>query len=104
MNLNERDRHCGKLKEVLFLQIVLQFKDMETIQIRLSPNANKAKLIEAIEMLKGVKGVIVTKTDGSVKASDNYVKKSIEAGLQDAKDIITGKKKGKTLKQLLDED
>ena len=34
----------------------------------------------------------------------NYVKKSIEAGLQDAKDIITGKKKGKTLKQLLDED
>jgi ribosomal protein L23 len=77
---------------------------METIQIQLSPNANKAKLIEAIEMLRGVKSVTVSKTNDSVKTSDNYVKKSIETGLQDAKDIITGKKKGKTLKQLLDED
>ena len=77
---------------------------METIQIQLSPNANKSKLIETIEKLQGVKSVIVTKTDCTIKASDNYVKKSIEAGLQDAKDIITGKKKGKTLKQLLDED
>lgn len=77
---------------------------METIQIQLSQNANKTKLIEAIEMLKGVKSVTISKTDDSIKASDNYVKKSIEAGLQDAKDIITGKKKGKTLKELLDED
>ena len=76
---------------------------METIQIQLSQNANKTKLIEAIEMLKGVKSVTISKTDDSIKASDNYVKKSIEAGLQDAKDIITGKKKGKTLKELLDE-
>ena len=77
---------------------------METIQIQLSQNANKTKLIEAIEMLKGVKSVTISKTDDSIKASDNYVKKSIEAGLQDAKDILTGKKKGKTLKELLDED
>ena len=77
---------------------------METIQIQLRPNANKSKLIEAIEMLKGVKSVIVTKTNDSVKTSDNYIKKSIEEGLEEAKDIITGKKKGKTLKELLDED
>ncbi len=33
---------------------------METIKIVLSPKANISKLIEAIEMLKGVKRVIVT--------------------------------------------
>jgi len=77
---------------------------METIQMQLRTNANKSKLIEAIEMLKGVKSVIVTKTDDSGKASDNNVKNSIEAGLEEAKDNITGKKKGKTLQELLDED
>ena len=77
---------------------------METIQIQLHPNANKSKLIETIEMLKGVKSVIVTKTVDSDKVSDNYVKNSIEAGLEEAKDIITGKKKGKTLKELIDVD
>lgn len=72
--------------------------------MQLRTNANKSKLIEAIEMLKGVKSVIVTKTDDSGKASDNNVKNSIEAGLEEAKDNITGKKKGKTLQELLDED
>jgi hypothetical protein len=77
---------------------------METIQIQLNPNANKSKLIEAIEMLKGVKSVTVIKTNNPNKASDNYVNKSIKTGLQEAKDIITGKRKGKTLKQLLNGD
>jgi len=33
---------------------------METIHIELSPKANKSKLIEAIEMLKGVKNVTIS--------------------------------------------
>ena len=39
-----------------------------------------------------------------IKSSKSRVKKSIESGLKDAKDIVSGKKKGKTLRQLLDED
>jgi hypothetical protein len=39
-----------------------------------------------------------------IKSSEGRVKKSIESGLKDAKDIVSGKKKGKTLRQLLDED
>ncbi len=39
-----------------------------------------------------------------VSKEDSYVAKSIEAGLKEVKDIVSGKKKAKTLKQLLDED
>ncbi len=36
---------------------------METIQIQLSPNANKSKLIETIEKLQGVLSVTSTTDD-----------------------------------------
>jgi len=39
-----------------------------------------------------------------VNLPQNKTEKSIEAGLKDLQDILTGKKNGKTLKQLLDED
>ena len=39
-----------------------------------------------------------------VTVPDNQVIKSIDSGFKDAKDILSGKKRGKTLKQLLDED
>ena len=39
-----------------------------------------------------------------VDIPDNPIAKSISAGLQDVKEIIAGKKKGKHLKELLDED
>ena len=52
---------------------------MEVIQIQLSPNANKSKLIEAIEMLKGVKSVIVTKSDNPINTSEGeHVKKALK--------------------------
>ncbi len=38
-----------------------------------------------------------------VKSPDSRTRKSIESGLKDVNDIISGKKKGKTLKQLLNE-
>ena len=39
-----------------------------------------------------------------VNLSQNKTEKNIEAGLKDLQDIILGKKTGKSLKQLLDED
>ena len=39
-----------------------------------------------------------------VDMPDNHVAKSISAGLHDVKEIIAGKKKGKHLQQLLNED
>lgn len=39
-----------------------------------------------------------------INLSHNKTEKSIEAGLKDLQDIILGKKNGKPLKQLLDED
>lgn len=39
-----------------------------------------------------------------VNLPQNKIEKSIEAGLKDLQDIISGKKTGKSLKQLLDED
>ena len=39
-----------------------------------------------------------------VTIPDSNVAKSIDSGLKEAKDIIAGKKSGKTLKQLLSED
>ena len=39
-----------------------------------------------------------------VNLPQNKTEKNIEAGLKDLQDIILGKKTGKSLKQLLDED
>lgn len=38
-----------------------------------------------------------------VNLPKNQVAKSIESGLKDVKDILSGKKNGKSLKQLIDE-
>ena len=71
---------------------------METIII-------KPKSKQAIPFLKHL---LTNLSDvASVKVVDmpgSRVAKSIESGLKDAKDILSGKKPGKTLKQLLSED
>ncbi|MCX6238852.1 MAG: hypothetical protein NTY07_15030 [Bacteroidia bacterium] len=59
---------------------------METILIKLSPKANKSKLIEAIEMLKGVKNV--TGVSGSI-AEEEFI----------AKQMTVSRKSGKGNKQ-----
>ena len=55
---------------------------METIKIVLSPKANKSKLIEAIEMLKGIKSVTLT---SDKQTDDEYM----------AKHMTTSRKSGK---------
>lgn len=55
---------------------------METIHIKLSPKANKSKLIEAIEMLKGVKSVTVS--DESV-TDDEFLAKQMTASRKSGK-------------------
>jgi hypothetical protein len=59
---------------------------METILIKLSPKANKSKLIEAIEMLKGVKSVTVS---SDVVAEEDFM----------ARQMATSRKSGKGNKQ-----
>ncbi|MEI7831130.1 MAG: hypothetical protein WCI31_15230 [Prolixibacteraceae bacterium] len=39
-----------------------------------------------------------------VKPTNSRTRKNLESGLKEVKDMVAGKKKGKTLKQLLDED
>ena len=59
---------------------------------------------ESIPFLKQLlKSLNVVESVEVVKSTDNRANKSIEAGLNDVKEIVAGKKKGKTLRQLLDE-
>jgi hypothetical protein len=71
---------------------------METIIV-------KPKNKEAIPFLKHL---LTSLSDvASIKVvtiPGNNVAKSIDSGLKDAKDILSGKKHGKTLKQLISED
>ena len=55
---------------------------METILIKLSPKANKLKLIEAIEMLKGVKSVTVS---SDVVTDDDFLTKQMTASRKSGK-------------------
>ena len=55
---------------------------METILIKLSPKANKSKLIEAIEMLKGVKSVIGV--SGSI-TDDEFIAKQMSISRKSGK-------------------
>ena len=71
---------------------------METIIIKPKSKESIPFLKRLLQTLSDVESVEVIKT------SDNHVKRSIESGLKDVKDIIAGKKTGKTLKQLMDED
>lgn len=52
----------------------LKFTDMATIVIKLEPKANQSKLIEAIEMLKGVKSVTVA---GDQETDDDLLAKQM---------------------------
>lgn len=71
---------------------------METIIIKPKSKESIPFLKHLLQTLSDVESVEVIKT------SENHVKKSIESGLKDVKDILSGKKTGKTLKQLMDED
>jgi len=71
---------------------------METIIIKPKSKESIPFLKHLLQNLADVESVEV------IKASESRVKRSIESGLKDVKDILEGKKKGKTIKQLLDED
>jgi len=59
---------------------------------------------ESIPFLKQLlKSLNIVESVEVVKSPDSRTRKSIESGLKDVNDIISGKKKGKTLKQLLNE-
>jgi len=57
---------------------------METIQIRLSPNANKSKLIETIEKLQGVLSV-TSITDDEDETDDEFLAKQMTASRKTGK-------------------
>jgi len=60
---------------------------------------------ESIPFLKQLlKNLNIVESVEVVKSSDSRTHKSIETGLKEVKDIVAGKKIGKTLRQLLDED
>ncbi len=71
---------------------------METIIVTPKNKQAIPFLKHLLSNLNDVKSVEV------VDAKDNYIAKSIEAGFQEVKEIVSGKRKAKTLKQLLDED
>jgi len=63
--------------------------DMATIVIKLEPKANQSKLIEAIEMLKGVKSVTVA--DDTITDDDflvNQMTESRNSGKGDKKKVM----------------
>ena len=70
---------------------------MDTLVVRPKNKESIPFLKELLKNLNIVESVEV------VKATDNRTHKSIEAGLKDVKEIVAGKKMGKTLRQLLDE-
>jgi len=71
---------------------------METIIIKPKSKESIPFLKHLLQNLADVESVEVIKT------SEGRVKKSIESGLKDVKDILEGRKEGKSIKQLLDED
>ena len=71
---------------------------METIIIKPKNKEAIPFLKHLLSNLSDVASVKVVNNSGS------HIAKSIDSGLKDAKDIISGKKHGKTLKQLLSED
>jgi hypothetical protein len=67
---------------VLFTNFVSKFTDMATIVIKLGPKANQSKLIEAIEMLKGVKSVTVA---GDPVSDDDFLVNQMTASRKSGK-------------------
>lgn len=65
----------------------------------------KPKNKESIPFLKQLlNNLNIVESVEVVKNPESRTKKSIESGIKDVKDIISGKRKGKTLTQLLNED
>jgi hypothetical protein len=71
---------------------------MDTIVIKPKSKQSIPFLKHLLKNLSDVQSVEVVSDKKSRTA------KSIEAGLKDTKDILDGKKKGKTLRQLINED
>jgi hypothetical protein len=64
----------------------------------------KPKNKESIPFLKQLlKSLNIVESVEVVKSNESRTRRSIESGLKDVKEIVAGKKKGKTLRQLLDE-
>ena len=64
----------------------------------------KPKNKESIPFLKQLlKSLNIVESVEVVKFTESRTLRSIESGLKDVKEIVAGKKKGKTLRQLLDE-
>ena len=70
---------------------------METIIIKPKSKQSIPFLKQLLSSLNEVKSVEVVDWDNS------KIAKSIDSGLKDVKEILSGKKKAKTLRQLLDE-
>lgn len=65
----------------------------------------KPKNRESIPFLKQLlKNLNIVESVEVIKTPNSRTGKGIESGLKDVKDIVSGKKKGKSLKQLLSED
>ena len=71
---------------------------METILIRPKNKKALSFLKHLLANLSDVESIEV------IEAAENPIAKSISSGLKDVKEILAGKKKGKSLKQLLNED
>jgi len=68
--------------KLIFMYVCLKFMDMATIIIKLEPKANQLKVIEAIEMLKGVKSVSVA---NDTESDDDYLAKQMTASRKSGK-------------------
>jgi len=87
----ELGKVCSFLNNRIFLFTTFDFKfsGMATIVIKPEPRADQSKLIEAIEMLKGVKSVTVTSdpvTDDDFLA--NQMTASRKSGKGDKKKVL----------------
>ncbi len=71
---------------------------METIIIKPKNKKSLSFLKHLLTSLSDVESIEI------VEFPENRVAKSISSGLKDVKEILSGKKKGKSLKQLLNED
>lgn len=76
---------------------------METLIVKIKGNSNRAKNIIAFlqDLAKSNKKEISIIEAAPLKS---HVAKSVASGLNDVKDMLKGKQKPKTLKQMLDED
>ena len=78
---------------------------METIVITPKNKRSIPFLKHLLSSLKEVESVEVVANERNIStAPKNRIAKSINSGLKDVKEMLSGKKKGKTLDQLLDDE